>query len=97
MAPQVLMVSLPSALAATALLVLAIALQTRAYEYDYGGQFTVTTMVFNAFPSLNVTAFVLFEEDRISRLGYGELVAVNTLLERHSDFIIQFKTVPREG
>ena len=66
-------------------------------QENYYGQLKVKTTIFNAFPNSNTSAFVLFEEDRINRLAYGEMATKEALLERHSDFIIQFKTVPREG
>ncbi len=91
------MVDLHKTQVGIALFGLAVLLQAQAYDYDYGEQFRTTAVVFNAFPDPNVTAFVLFEEDRISRLSYGGFATVKTLLERHSDFIIQFKTVPKEG
>ena len=66
-------------------------------QETYYGQLKVKTTIFNAFPNRNTSAFVLFEEDRINRLAYGEMAVKEALLERHSDFIIQFKTVPKEG
>ena len=80
------------------LIPLALALLVNGQDYeDHYGKFKVKTMVFNAFPSMNSTAFVLFEENRVNRLAYGELAVIEALLERHSDFIIQFRTVPKEG
>ena len=59
--------------------------------------FHLTTRVFNAFPKPDVSAFVLFEHDRISRLHYGQLSVINATLEPHSDFIIQFREMPTDS
>lgn len=66
-------------------------------DESYNEHFKVETIAFNAFPEVNATAFILFEEDRISRLAFGEFVIVEALLERHTDYIIQYKTVLKEG
>ena len=59
--------------------------------------FHLTTRVFNAFPKPDISAFVLFEHDRISRLHYGQLSVINATLEPHSDFIIQFREMPTDS
>ena len=59
--------------------------------------FHLMTRVFNAFPKPDVSAFVLFEHDRISRLHYGQLSVINATLEPHSDFIIQFREMPTDS
>lgn len=62
----------------------------------FSHKFKLKTRVFNAFPVANVTAFVVFEEDRVSRLHYGDLSIINATMEPHSDFIIQFRQAPRD-
>ena len=59
--------------------------------------FTLPTLVYNAFPDTNVTAFVLFENDRISRLQYGQLYLINATYGPSSDFLIQFRQVVTDG
>ena len=59
--------------------------------------FPVETKVFNAFPDINVTAFVIFEEERISRLAYGHFVIARPMLESQTDYVIQFRKIPKEG
>ena len=59
--------------------------------------FKLLTRVFNAYPNTNVSAFVLFEHERVSRLRYGDLVVLNATFEPHSDFLIQFRQIPTEG
>ena len=61
------------------------------------GAFPVETRIFNAFPNINASAFVVFEEERISRLTYGHFVVARPILESHADFVIQFKKIPKEG
>ena len=61
------------------------------------GAFPVETRIFNAFPNINASAFVVFEEERISRLTYGHFVVARPMLESHADFVIQFRKVPKEG
>ena len=61
------------------------------------GGFPVETRIFNAFPNINASAFVVFEEERISRLTYGHFVVARPMLESHADFVIQFKKIPKEG
>lgn len=61
------------------------------------GGFPVETRIFNAFPNMNASAFVVFEEERISRLSYGHFVVARPMLESHADFVIQFKKIPKEG
>ena len=46
---------------------------------------------------MNASAFVVFEEERISRLTYGHFVVARPMLESHADFVIQFKKIPKEG
>ena len=72
------------------------------YEYsdepqDQYDQLKLSTIVFNAFPFTNTSAFVLFEEDRINRLQYGEHAITKTKLDQYADFIIQFKSMGKEG
>ena len=67
-------------------------LKTRAWERP-----SVETRVFNAFPIVNVSAFVAFEEERVNRLQYGDLAILNTTLGPNSDFIIQFRRAPRDS
>ena len=59
--------------------------------------FLLLTRVFNAYPNTSVTAFIAFENERISRLRYGELAVLNVTLEPHSDYLIQFRQIPTEG
>lgn len=61
------------------------------------GQFRLPTYIFNIFPNRNVSAFVLFEEERVNRLEYGELRYVNITFEEYSDFIIQFRQIPTDS
>ena len=85
---------------ALVLLVVPLVLGAERQDFDqekYYGQLKVKTTVFNAFPDRNTSAFVLFEEDRINRLAYGETAVKVASLEKHADFIIQFKTIPKEG
>ena len=65
--------------------------------YTSPNSFQVLTRVFNAYPNINVSAFVFFEEERVSRLLYEDLAVLNVTLEAHSDFLIQFKQIPKEG
>ena len=52
----------------------------------------VKTFVFNCFPSnSDLSAFITFERDRVSRLRYGGLSIVNAALQPNSDFIVQFR------
>ena len=62
-----------------------------------GSAFPVETKVFNAFPDVNITAFVIFEEERISRLAYGHFIIARPMLEIQADFVIQFRKIPKEG
>lgn len=62
-----------------------------------GTHFILLTRVFNAYPNTNVSAFVLFEEERVSRLRYGQLAVLNVTFELHLDFLIQFRQIPTEG
>lgn len=64
---------------------------------EFSRTFNLETRVFNAFPNSNVTAFVLFEQDRISRLHYGDLAVLNATLEPNSDFIIKFRQAPMDS
>ena len=64
---------------------------------EFSQRFHIVTRVFNAYPVVNVSAFVVFEEERISRLHYGDLAVLNATLEPHSDFIIQFRLAPRDS
>lgn len=61
------------------------------------GQFRLPTYIFNIFPNRNVSAFVLFEEERVNRLEYGELRYVNITFSEYSDFIIQFRQMPTDS
>ena len=47
--------------------------------------------VLNCFPNTNITAFVTFEQDRVSRLRYEGYSAINATLQPNSDFLIQFR------
>ena len=73
-----------------------IAGQEQNYEY-YTGRFRLETTVFNGFPLPEASAFIVFEEDRVSRLKYGDVAVVHALLEPHSDYIIQFRKAVTEG
>ena len=64
---------------------------------QFSRTFNLETRVFNAFPNPNVTAFVLFEQDRISRLHYDDLAVLNATLEPNADFIIQFRQAPMDS
>ena len=59
--------------------------------------FHLSTYVVNIFPDINVSAFILFEQDRVSRLHYGNVQHFNATMEPHSDFIIQFRQIPTDG
>lgn len=59
--------------------------------------FHLPTYVVNIFPDINVSAFILFEQDRVSRLHYGNVQHFNATMEPHSDFIIQFRQIPTDG
>ena len=59
--------------------------------------FTVPTLVYNVFPDINVTAVVVFVNDRISRLQYGQLYFIDATYEPSSDFLIQFRQVVTDG
>ena len=64
---------------------------------DSSHSLRIKTYVLNCFPNTNVTAFVIFEQDRVSRLQYGRLSIVNATLQPNSDFIIQFRQRPTDG
>ena len=51
----------------------------------------IKTYVLNCFPSSDITAFITFERDRVSRLRYGKVAIVNATLQPNSDFVIQFR------
>jgi hypothetical protein len=59
--------------------------------------FSISMFILNAFPDGNVSAFVLFENDRLERLSYGNQAFLQSLFEPLSDFIIQFRQSPTDG
>ena len=67
------------------------------YNSLSAGYFQLPTYVFNVFPVTNVSAFVLFEEERVSRLEYGQLRHASVTFQEYSDFIIQFRKIPTDG
>ena len=53
--------------------------------------------VFNGFPDTSVSAFVIFKEDRVSRLRYGQLRSADVSMAPYTDYIIQFRQFPTDG